>query len=263
MNFIKRIYEDYFKRSRLNNYRKMLLFAREKGYKMVGILDFYKLVKNDDPILHGGLILINRHDIDTSPRVARMLFEIEKEVYGNNGSATYYFRKSTIDTKLINEIDAYGYETGFHYETIANFEKKHKYRDSNKIRDNFKIISNVFEKEIEQYRQITGSLSKTISSHGDFVNVKLKLANYELLNNRELREKTGVICEAYDEIINKHVKKRFADQILLGKFADTVIQNLNFPIILLLTHPRQWKIDIFWNTKDNFCRLLEGIKYKC
>ena len=123
MKLKQRLYEDYLKKSRLPEYRKLLLTAQTAGYQMVGILQFFKMVKEKEQL---DRILINRHDIDTSPKVARQMFEIEKEIYGKNGSATYYFRNSTMDKHLIKELDEYGYETGYHYEELAIYEKKHK-----------------------------------------------------------------------------------------------------------------------------------------
>ena len=102
MNIKQRIYEDYFKRSRLNAYKKVLQAFQSRGYRMVGILDFYNIVKLEEGVT--GKYFINRHDIDTSPKIAREMFRIEQEVYGQEGTATYYFRDSTIDKKLILEI---------------------------------------------------------------------------------------------------------------------------------------------------------------
>lgn len=48
MQLTQRIYEDYFKRSRIPEYKKILAAFREAGYKMVGILDFYNMQS------HGG-----------------------------------------------------------------------------------------------------------------------------------------------------------------------------------------------------------------
>lgn len=44
MKLSQRIYEDYFKKDRLPKYREVLILAKENGYRMVGVLDFYNLV---------------------------------------------------------------------------------------------------------------------------------------------------------------------------------------------------------------------------
>ena len=120
MRLKQRIYEDYLKPCRLPEYKAVLEYFRDAGYRMVGILELYKMVTGNGV---SGKVFVNRHDIDTSPKVARAMFEIEKFVYGHNGSATYYFRNSTIDKKLIADIENYGYETGYHYEELATYEK--------------------------------------------------------------------------------------------------------------------------------------------
>lgn len=84
MNVLKRIYEDYFKKSRLDAYRCMLLFAKSNGYKMMSIIDYYYYLK-DNSNSRNNKLLINRHDVDTSPSVARLMFNIEQEVYGHDG----------------------------------------------------------------------------------------------------------------------------------------------------------------------------------
>ena len=121
----QKIYEDYFKKSRLTYYQKVLAKAKDKGYQMVGIRAFYNKIKMG--ISEREKFLINRHDIDTSPKVARKMFNIELEVYGCEGSSTYYFRNSTIDYQLISDIEEKGYETGYHYEEIATFEAEEVY----------------------------------------------------------------------------------------------------------------------------------------
>ena len=126
----------------------------------------------------GGIkLLVNRHDIDTSPRVARKFFEIEKSVYGHEGSVTYYFRISTIDTKLISEIEEYGYETGYHYEEIATYEKKHKLKDRVAIERMIPQIRNEFVEGLKKFKDSTGSQSVSVASHGDFINTRCKFQN--------------------------------------------------------------------------------------
>ncbi|MCR4939000.1 MAG: hypothetical protein K5930_02685 [Treponemataceae bacterium] len=263
MRFVKRIYEDYFKPNRLPSYKNLLETAKIKGYKMVGILDFYNILNSKD-FDSNTKILINRHDIDTSPKIARKMFEIEKQVYGSKGSSTYYFRKSTIDVNLIKEIEEYGYETGYHYEEIADYEKKHRFRDVELIKQVLPDIQNLFIEDLIDYRLKTASKSLTVASHGDFINTRLQFQNYELLKNDVIiREKGKILVEAYDKSINDFVNERFADQILLDRFSEEVISsiNRNTKIIMMLTHPRNWVVDIKGNSKENFLRLLQGIKY--
>ena len=263
MNFLKRIYEDYFKKNRLSQYKKLLIYAKSKGYKMVGIYDFYSLIsKGFFPDSHNKII-ISRHDIDTSPRVARMMFEIEKSVYGDDGTSTFYFRDSTVDVTLIHDIENCSYETGYHYEEIATFEKKNKLKNKDSLIECFDVFRKMFLKDLSNFRKKTGSKSLTVASHGDFINTKYQLQNYEFLNDTNTRAEAGIAVEAYDECVNRYIKERFADHKLLELFESKVNEAIekSCDCILILTHPRNWKVDFFANTKDNFSRLIQGLKY--
>lgn len=44
MGIKNRLYEDYFKRDRLPDYRRVLEAFRDAGYKMVGTLDLHNMV---------------------------------------------------------------------------------------------------------------------------------------------------------------------------------------------------------------------------
>lgn len=62
----------------------------------------------------------------------------------------------------------------------------------------------------------------------------------------------------------KHVQARYADQILLDRFKDEVFSGIDegHQIIMTLTHPRNWKVDVVANTCDNIGRFWQGIKYR-
>nr|WP_296486062.1 hypothetical protein [uncultured Acetatifactor sp.] len=261
MNITSRIYEDYLKGDRLSCYREMLQYAKEQGYIMVGILDFFKMVH--EAKFNKRKILINRHDIDTSPKVAREMFQIEKSVYGKQGGVTYYFRNSTLDKLLISEIEEYGYETGYHYEEIADYEKRYKIKNREKLISHLPNIKRNFLEDLERYRKVTGTNSFSVASHGDFINVKFQLPNTVITSDESLRKRAGIIVEAYDEDIMKYIERRLADQNLLNEFYIQVKSEIDkgTGIIMLLTHPRNWKVDFVANTKENLIRALEGIKY--
>ena len=265
MRIRQRIYEDYFKRSRLARYGELLSVAKKAGYKMLGISAFYDLVVSG--VLEDNcteLLLINRHDIDTSPKIARKLFEIEKTVYGKAASATYYFRNSTIDVELIHEIEEYGYETGYHYEEIAEYMKAKKTRSKKSIQDDMREIQLRFLHNLENFREKTGSKSITVASHGDWINTKLEIDNLEILQNQSIRQLAKIRVEAYDEIIMKCVHERYADQDLLEQFPHDVINSIDrrCRCIMILTHPRNWAVDYVCTTRENVKRLKESIKYQ-
>lgn len=261
MNLKERIVEDYFKKSRLPEYKKTLQIAKDQGYQMVGVLDFARLVKTGG--LKGKKIYINRHDIDTSPKVAAEMFAIERGIFGETGSASYYFRETTIDIQLIHELDAYGYETGYHYEELATYAKKYKLRSREEILVEINKVGKVFLSDLERFRKTTGSKSLSIASHGDFINTKFDIQSYEIVRIPEIREKAMIEVEAYDEDINCFIQERYADQNLLSSFADVVVDAFEreIPVVMTLTHPRNWKVDVWSNTKENISRLIQGIEY--
>lgn len=262
MNLKKRMYEDYFKKSRLPEYRRTLQVAKKHGYKMVGVLNFAKLVHSNG--LAGQKIYLNRHDIDTSPKVAAKMFSIEKEIYGKDGSATYYFRDTTIDKKLIKEIDEYGYETGYHYEELASLAKKNKLKSLNEIVEIEGIAAQQFLLDLKWFRMETGSKSLSVASHGDFINTLYDVQNYEILKQSEVRNKAGIVVEAYDEFVMQYVLERYADQELLENYTERVTNAFKrgCSVVMTLTHPRNWEIDISANTMENWRRLLQGVRYR-
>ena len=209
-------------------------------------------------------MFINRHDIDTSPKVAREMFEIEKSVYGNDGSVTYYFRHSIIDKKLITGIENYGYETGYHYEELATYEKSHKLRSVKKMRAALPECRKMFLDDIKRFREEIGSRCLTVAGHGNFINTNYKIQNVEILADKNTREQAGIVVEAYDEVITLPIEARYADQVLLGKFSKEVKKGFaaKHNVIMTLTHPRNWKVDAFANTLDNFGRFGQGVMYR-
>lgn len=261
MKLKQRIYEDYFKPSRLPDYERVLTAFHNAGYQMVGVLDYYKMRTQGGV---NGKVFINRHDIDTSPKVAGEMFEIEKAVYGHDGSSTYYFRNSTFDIGIIKSINEYGYEIGYHYEELATCEKIHKFKDKEKILESMPECRKMFLANIERFRGLTGCPCLTVASHGDFVNVKCDISNNEILSDKELRQKSGIVIEAYDDVVTQDIEVRYADQVLLGDFSAQVLAGIaqEKKVIMTLTHPRNWKVDVIANTKDNITRFWQGWNYR-
>lgn len=262
MSVISKVYEDYFKKSRLDEYKRVLELARDSGYRMVGLKEYSHLLKTND--YSDKKILLVRHDIDTSPKVARKIFEIEKQIYNTFGNSTFYFRWTTLDKELIKDIETFGYETGYHYEELATYAKRNHIKSSREIMKALSEIRRDFLVGLENYRKATGTESRTVASHGDFVNTKLGVQNYVLLEDDETRVNAEIEIEAYDSSIMHFINARFADHILLNQFSNKVEESIkkSIPSIMLLIHPRNWEVDIVDNTKENLRRLMQGINYR-
>lgn len=260
-----KIYEAYFMKSHFPLYKMILEKAKENGYLMMGILDFAEHVKHHETPTGGYRILVNRHDIDTSAKTAWYFRNIEMSVYGEEGSASYYFRKDTCDRPdLIKQLMDDGYEPSFHYETIADWEKKHKTKSRERIIEAFPEIKRIFVDELSTFKQKTGCECRSVASHGDFINRTYKLTNLEILHDDALRAECGIEVEAYDSVIADNVTCRFADQDALSGFVPSVLEAIeqHAPVISLLTHPVHWKTDWFANTANMAGRVIEGISYR-
>lgn len=71
----------------------------------------------------------------------------------------------------------------------------------------------MFLKDLENFRKVTSSSNLTVSSHGDFTNVKVGISNKNIMNS-ETRRQAGILVEAYDDVIEKSHNIRFADHVL-------------------------------------------------
>lgn len=248
---LKRVYSDYLMPSRLAEYEALVRQAQQAGYHQMSLRAFVEALAHDAV---APKTLVHRHDIDSDLRTARKMFEIEKK-YGI--TASYYFRLSTLDLGLMRQINAYGGEASYHYEEVADFAKQHHIRNETELRRRFPEIR---ERFLENYTWIESRLDaklSTVASHGDFVNRRLNVFNHEILQERSLRERCGIVCESYDPE-------------LLGQF-DVYISDRPYPVyfhplspfealgrhdrICLLTHPVQWETNWLENTRCNVRRL--------
>lgn len=255
-NIISRIKMDYFTEDRLYIYSDLLRYAIDNGYILITLRDFWlnKAVYKDKKVM------ILRHDIDTALPRARDFFNVEKKL-GAIGS--YYFRLKMLDVPLMQEIEKFGGEASYHFEEIATYSKLHKIRDAKTVYKEIGKIQQDFLTNYNMIKNLTGLQLLTIASHGDFVNVKLRVTNYELLS-KNIRQKCGIIIEAYDHefkdrflyISDVATPLKIWDQQILLEAIESNVAHLYF-----LTHPRQWGSSCYHNTKANFIRVYEGIKY--
>ena len=115
-----RIYSDFLMPSRLDDYKKLLKIALDSGYKIDSIAGFYEKIETHK-IDSKKRYLILRHDIDTDIKTAMEMWNIERSM---GVISSYYFRLSTFDVNLMQEISKSGGEASYHFEEVATFAKK-------------------------------------------------------------------------------------------------------------------------------------------
>ena len=256
MNIKERLYEDFFRPSKEDDYEMIIKTAKDKGYEFHTVLSF-------EDILRSGIekekkYLILRRDIDTADyKILRKFLEIEKK-YG--ARSTSYFRWNTYNTHLMSEIENCGGESSYHYEEIASFCYRHRIRMKEIAIERMEEIRNLFIDNIKKFRKVTGMKCLTVASHGDYVNTKFQFQNKELMDER-VRQATGIIREAYDLEHMSALTCRIADQVEGDNTTTKVIEALERGehVLEVLTHPRQWNSPIWVNLKEEIVRVCKGL----
>jgi len=252
-NVLNRVYADYLMPSRLSEYEALLVAAKDAGYAQMSIRSFFRGT-------WAKRVLVHRHDVDSDLRTARKMFALECR---HQVHASYYFRLSTLDIEFMRDIEAAGSEASYHYEEVADFAKQRHLHDPVEVRRHFPAMREQFAINVARIAAALGRRLCTVASHGDFVNRKLAIINHELLADETLRKRCGIECETYDTA-------------LLSQF-DMYISDRKYPVyykpmspfealgkhkrICLLTHPVQWETNWLDNTRCNFRRLSEGIRW--
>ena len=94
----------------LTDYRHLLRTALDHGYEFYTVAEFLETPSPDSPSI------VLRHDVDRRVRNAVALADVETDL---GIDATYYFRTSTFDPDVAEEMAGDGHEVGYHYEDLA------------------------------------------------------------------------------------------------------------------------------------------------
>lgn len=248
-----RIYSDYFMKNRFEEYEEMIKMFLDNGFLFAPIKDI------DSLDLVNNKYIFLRHDIDSEPKVAEKMFNIEQK-YGI--CTTYYFRLSTLDVNLARKMISKGVEVGYHYEELAEYAKMNKIKDGREIKKHIEDIEKIFIDNTVNFEKQVGFKMETVVSHGDWMNRTLGVTN-KVIVTKSIKSKLNLKFEGY-EIENK-LDFRLADrgypQFWVPTKPEDVLKDKNMRIGLLLIHPRQWcsaPIDRF---KQDFSRVYEAIRY--
>ncbi|MDL0088298.1 hypothetical protein [Campylobacter gastrosuis] len=258
---INRIYADFIMPSRLNEYEVLIKKSLDQNYIHLSVIEYYEALL-DNLLDQNAKYFVHRHDIDTDIKTARYFFEIEKKY---NIKASYYFRLSTLDFKLMKEISDYGSEASYHYEEIAQFCKDNHIKNSQNIYKKLEKIKDIFSSNFLFIEKNLGYKLKSIASHGDFVNRRLKVINNEIINDICLRDRLGIVLEVYDDKFKNSFDMYISDKPYPIYYSPMnifdVIEKEECRRICMLTHPRQWHANFKVNFCDNIKRIYEELKW--
>ena len=257
---VNRVYADYLMPSRLNEYERLVKTAIDNGYKHTSLIRFFDELNSADGIA-GKKYFVRRHDVDTDIKTAEAMFRIEQRL---GVTSSFYFRLSTLDITLMQEMRQSGFEASYHYEEIATAAKKMKLKSRAAVEAQLPMIRERFE---HNFTQLTNRLQfrmRSVASHGDFVNRKLGIPNHSLLTD-EMRKRLNIELEAYDARLLSAFDVIMSDtdypQFYKPKNPFDVLTERKDNVVYLLTHPRQWRANMWVNTKDNVQRFTEGLRY--
>lgn len=220
-------------------YNKLLDSVLNSGYETITIREYLK----DDDLPER--FVIHRHDVDSKPKTALRMGEIEKE---KGISSTYYFRMNndTFNPELIQKLESMGHEIGYHYEVL------------DKAEGDMEKANEIFKKELQKFRKIVNI--DTVCMHGN------PLSNYDnrdIWNNKSLEE-YDLLGEAYLSIDFEEVtyysdtgrnwiddKFKVKDHVSADKQnrfqAKTtfdlidIIESNEINKLCILAHPARWK----------------------
>ena len=148
---VNRVYCDFMIRSRLKEYRCFLAFAIGRGYEVCSIPHFWRLTERGR-IQPMDKLLILRHDIDSDIETTRAMWRVEREL---GIKSSYFFRLSTVDVPLMQELEACGGSVGYHFEELATVAKHRGLKTREQAMEDLPYMRDLFERNLTRLRDQT------------------------------------------------------------------------------------------------------------
>jgi hypothetical protein len=256
-----RVYADFLMPSRLEEYRLLLETAQRAGYRISSVGGAWRLLRAGG--LDGSVrVLVLRHDVDTDPRTAAAMWEIGRHL---GVESSFFFRLSTLTPALMAAITAAGSEASYHYEEVATVAKRRRLRTASEAIAALPEARDLFATNIQRLRAETGLPMRVVASHGDFVNRRLGIPNWRILEEPEFRLELGIELETYDQAFLSHLPSRHIDAPPPRGWEPSdpaAALAVGLPVVSVLVHPRQWRTDPVANARDDVARMVEGLRYQ-
>jgi hypothetical protein len=257
---VNRVYADFLMPSRLVEYRAFLEAALGAGYQVRSVEWMWAAIRSGTLELNARYLML-RHDVDTDPGTVSSMWQIERDL-GISGS--YFFRLSTLDPDIMDEIASSGSEVSYHFEELATVAKR---RGARSRADGLALVPearDLFAENISVLRASTGQDMRIVAAHGDFANRVMGLTNSIVLEDDAFRRAVGVDLEVYDATFVDRFTERFIDapppvHWMPRHPADAIASGV--PTIGVLVHPRQWRVNRAVNLREDVSRAVQGVRY--
>jgi hypothetical protein len=256
-----RFYGDFLMGSRLGAYRTLLVSALEAGYRVCSLGSLWRAITDGDLDPERRLFVL-RHDVDTDPRTAEAMSEIDGEL---GIESSYLFRLSTAAIGIMARIADAGSEVSYHYEELSTIAKRRGLHDLESALAHLPEARDHFAENIRRLRAASGLPMRVVAAHGDFINRRLGLSNSVILADPAFRKAVDVDLDAYDDDLLRQLPDRFTDVAHPSYWepADPGAAILaGTRRISVLVHPRHWRVDRWANARDDLRRVVEGLSFE-
>jgi len=256
-----RVRSDFLMPSRLGVYRAFLESAIKEGYRVCSVSGIWRLITAQGLDPHGRYLVL-RHDVDTGWRTAAAMWTIDADL---GVESSYFFRLSTLAPTLMAQIAAGGSEASYHYEELATVAKRRGLATRAELSDHVAEARDQFATNIARVRGATGLPIRVVAAHGDFINRRLGIPNWVILDDATVRRQVGIDLETYDEVYLRHLPSRHTDapfpRFWTPEDPNRAMRD-SAPILALTLHPRHWQVERVENARDDLGRLAEGLRFE-
>jgi hypothetical protein len=259
-----RLRDNYIGRDRGAEYSVLLRSARDAGYDLIPLAEFYARERSPDRAVQKLLVL--RHDVDIRDVAGNERFRSIERAIG--ARSTFYFRRSTAAAhrRLIGDLLRDGFEVGYHFEEAAVLAKQQGLGCRSQVFGQRPAIEELFRRNCAKFRRRWNPDLVSVASHGDWINRRLGFENHEPLSPGLLAE-CGLLFEAYgDDIVGRadvyvsdvaRSPARWAGDYGLAE----ALREARDPICVL-THERNWFTNRRANAEADLDRLADGFRYR-
>lgn len=254
-----RLRSEFLDPDRGDEYVALLESGLAGGYEMRSLESIWA-----DPDRTGPSIAL-RHDVDRpAARPAREMFLREKSV---GVTSTFYFRLNSFppNEALIGELLGAGFGVGYHFEEPADVAKDLALTAGPDIAEHGEEIVDRFRANVEMIRRRYQPELRSVSSHGEWISVRLGFANNEFVSDALLAE-CGLWFEAYDPLFTQ--QSSYVSDVALyperwtSGFTLADAMAAGHMRICVLTHPERWFRSPLVNAVHLGRRALDEARYR-